>query len=74
MYLGTVSEWGAWGACSATCVAEPNNRPFRSRSRTCEGSSFGGNCNGASLTQTERCNNIACQGKCRVQNNNERSL
>ncbi|XP_057295170.1 properdin-like isoform X1 [Hydractinia symbiolongicarpus] len=59
---GSLTQWSAYGACSATCQTgiQP---PTQQRRRTCERATFGGNCNGAVLVQITDCNvEVACTG------------
>ncbi|XP_065664837.1 SCO-spondin isoform X6 [Hydra vulgaris] len=59
---GILSAWTAWGACSASCQLD-FIVPQQTSTRTCSGGSFGGNCNGAVLTQTKNCNaEVSCPG------------
>ncbi|XP_065682807.1 SCO-spondin isoform X2 [Hydra vulgaris] len=59
---GILSDWAAWGACSASCQLE-FVVPQQTSTRTCSGASFGGNCNGAVLTQSKNCNaEVLCPG------------
>ncbi|XP_057295171.1 adhesion G protein-coupled receptor B1-like isoform X2 [Hydractinia symbiolongicarpus] len=60
---GSLTQWSAYGACSATCQTgiQP---PTQQRRRTCERATFGGNCNGAVLVQITDCNvEVACTGQ-----------
>nr|XP_047141895.1 SCO-spondin-like isoform X3 [Hydra vulgaris] len=52
---GVLSSWNTWGVCSQSCH-QSYDLPMQSRSRLCEASSFGGNCNGSILIQTRTCN------------------
>ncbi|XP_065664839.1 SCO-spondin-like isoform X2 [Hydra vulgaris] len=59
---GILSAWAAWGACSASCQLD-FIVPQQTSTRTCSGGSFGGNCNGAVLSQTRNCNaEVLCPG------------
>ena len=59
---GTISDWGSWGSCSASCQLNFVS-PTRTRTRLCTGSSLGGNCNGQILTNSENCNvEVLCPG------------
>ena len=59
---GVISDWGSWESCSASCQLDLIS-PTRTRTRTCTGSSFGGNCNGQVLTSSENCNvEVLCPG------------
>ena len=55
--------WSGYGQCSETCQSGAQS-PTQQRTRTCDGATFGGNCNGASLEETQDCNaGVACPGK-----------
>lgn len=70
LYIGVLTNWGQWGACSENCQSNPNQIPTRMRSRQCINFSFGGNCEGAALTMTEACNvGVGCAGSWVVFNN-----
>ena len=61
-YIGNWGAWGIYGACSETCQSNINASPTQFRTRTCLGSTFGGNCNGLS-TESRNCNSaVTCQG------------
>lgn len=53
---GEMSDWGQWGACSATCAGQ------RERTRTCVGLALhgGATCETQGLSQTEGCNSSPC--------------
>lgn len=53
---GRLTTWGPWTACSHTCQSDGSTTPSRSRARFCVDTSFGGNCLGANLQQSENCN------------------
>ncbi|XP_057294746.1 uncharacterized protein LOC130623296 [Hydractinia symbiolongicarpus] len=57
---GILSQWGQWSTCSSTCRLTGANAPTRTRTRRCDNPSLGGNCGGASLTETENCNDVLC--------------
>lgn len=59
--LGSLSQWSAYGACSATCQSGLTV-PTRQRTRNYVGATFGGNCNGSVLVQNLDCNVPMCQG------------
>ncbi|XP_065664218.1 uncharacterized protein LOC101235964 isoform X12 [Hydra vulgaris] len=52
---GVLSSWSTWEVCSQSCH-QSYDLPMQSRSRLCEASSFGGNCNGYILQETRSCN------------------
>ncbi|XP_057294574.1 adhesion G protein-coupled receptor B1-like [Hydractinia symbiolongicarpus] len=60
---GILSQWSAYGTCSANCrlcFADPP--PTQQRTRVCVGATFGGSCKGAALVETIDCNvDVACQ-------------
>ena len=54
--------WGSYGSCSASCQFNVNASPTQFRTRVCFGSTFAGNCPGAS-TESRSCNvEVPCQG------------
>ncbi|XP_057294929.1 SCO-spondin-like [Hydractinia symbiolongicarpus] len=57
---GVLSQWSQWSTCSSTCRATGANAPTRTRTRRCDNPSLGGNCGGASLTETGNCNDVSC--------------
>ncbi|XP_047142615.1 SCO-spondin isoform X2 [Hydra vulgaris] len=59
---GVMSPWSAWGQCSATCQLTLT-APTQQRSRICEGTTLGGNCNGQSTVASQTCSTgIYCPG------------
>ncbi|XP_065663438.1 A disintegrin and metalloproteinase with thrombospondin motifs adt-1-like isoform X2 [Hydra vulgaris] len=59
---GTLSDWGSWEACSASCQMS-FIAPTQTKRRVCSGNTFNGNCNGAVLFETQNCNEqVVCQG------------
>ncbi|XP_065663461.1 A disintegrin and metalloproteinase with thrombospondin motifs adt-1-like [Hydra vulgaris] len=59
---GVLSDWSTWGACSASCQLD-YTLPTQTSTRTCFRATFGGNCNGQTLTQTKNCNaQVYCPG------------
>lgn len=49
---GTLSAWSEW----STCTAMNGSKTGSYRTRTCDGATCGGNCNGAILSETKPCN------------------
>lgn len=45
---GTLSSWSNWSTCTTSSTTS-------TRTRTCDGSACGGNCNGADLSETQDC-------------------
>ncbi|XP_065664527.1 properdin-like [Hydra vulgaris] len=59
---GVLSDWSAWGACSASCQLD-YTVPTQIRTRTCLGASLGGNCDNQALNQSKNCNaQVYCPG------------
>jgi len=56
-----ISDWSAWGPCSATCQAPGAPVPFQERFRTILVDS---NCDRVSLTDSTPCNAIPCPVHC----------
>ncbi|XP_065682759.1 SCO-spondin isoform X3 [Hydra vulgaris] len=63
---GTLSGWGSWSACSASCNTQVNG-PYQYRSQSCIGASIWNpnyvGCNNVSLNDQQLCNqNVPCPG------------